>query len=101
MTLDKKEFEKPAEHNYEGQFTYVGCPPNRIYGSLNKTASIPYAFYWHYEAPDVAYGYVVANRQDHAFNKAFRQNDAILQRLTRVIWLWSRIRQYQAGTKAS
>lgn len=54
-------FEKPAGTNPIDQLRYVGRPLDRIDGPLKTTGSAPYAYEWHDEAPDVAYGYVVGS----------------------------------------
>ncbi|MBB3307866.1 MULTISPECIES: aldehyde oxidoreductase molybdenum-binding subunit PaoC [unclassified Enterobacter] len=52
-------FEKPAGNNPIDQLKVVGQPLNRIDGPLKTSGLAPYAYEWHGEAPDAAYGYVV------------------------------------------
>ncbi|ORM60941.1 xanthine dehydrogenase [Pantoea rodasii] len=54
-------FDKPAGSNPVDKLRYVGRPFDRIDGPMKTTGSAPYAYEWHDEAPDVAYGYVVAS----------------------------------------
>ena len=52
-------FEKPAGSNPIDQLKVVGQPLNRIDGPLKTSGLAHYAYEWHSEAPDAAYGYVV------------------------------------------
>lgn len=52
-------FEKPAGNNPIDQLKVVGQPLNRIDGPLKTSGLAHYAYEWHSEAPDAAYGYVV------------------------------------------
>ncbi|EJL87273.1 aldehyde oxidoreductase molybdenum-binding subunit PaoC [Pantoea sp. GM01] len=52
-------FEKPAGSNPIDQLKVVGQPLNRIDGPLKTSGLAHYAYEWHSEAPNAAYGYVV------------------------------------------
>ena len=52
-------FEKSAGNNPIDQLKVVGKPLNRIDGPLKTSGLAHYAYEWHQEAPDAAYGYVV------------------------------------------
>ncbi len=52
-------FEKPAGNNPIDQLNVVGQPLSRIDGPLKTSGLAHYAYEWHTEAPDAAYGYVV------------------------------------------
>jgi xanthine dehydrogenase YagR molybdenum-binding subunit len=52
-------FEKPAGNNPIDQLKVVGQPLNRIDGPLKTSGLAHYAYEWHSEASDAAYGYVV------------------------------------------
>ena len=52
-------FEKPAGNNPIDQLKVIGQPLNRIDGPLKTSGLAHYAYEWHREAPDAAYGYVV------------------------------------------
>lgn len=54
-------FEKPAGNNPIDQLKVVGKPLNRIDGPLKTSGLAQYAYEWHREAPDAAYGYVVGS----------------------------------------
>lgn len=52
-------FENPAKENPIDQLNVVGQPHDRIDGPLKTTGTAHYAYEWHDEQPDAAYGYVV------------------------------------------
>jgi xanthine dehydrogenase, molybdenum binding subunit apoprotein (EC 1.17.1.4) len=52
-------FDTPATANPIDRQRVVGQPLARIDGPLKTTGSAHYAYEWHAEAPDAAYGYVV------------------------------------------
>ena len=52
-------FDKPAGSNPIDRMRVVGQPRDRIDGELKTTGQARYAYEWHDEAPDVAYGYPV------------------------------------------
>ena len=54
-------FDKPAQENPIDQMNVVGRPHDRIDGPLKTTGTATYAYEWHKEAPDVAYGHVVGS----------------------------------------
>nr|WP_318381448.1 aldehyde oxidoreductase molybdenum-binding subunit PaoC [uncultured Enterobacter sp.] len=54
-------FDKPAGINPIDQLKVVSHPHDRIDGPLKTTGTAPYAYEWHNEAPNVAYGYVVGS----------------------------------------
>ena len=54
-------FDKPATNNPIDQLKVVGRPHDRIDGPLKTTGSATYAYEWHDEAPDAAYGHVVGS----------------------------------------
>lgn len=54
-------FENPAKENPIDQLKVVGRAHDRIDGPLKTTGSAHYAYEWHEEAPDAAYGYVVGS----------------------------------------
>ncbi len=54
-------FDKPAKNNPVDQLKVVGKPRDRIDGPLKTTGTAHYAYEWHDEMPDAAYGYVVGS----------------------------------------
>lgn len=54
-------FDKPAGQNPVDQMKVVGRPHDRIDGRLKTTGTAHYAYEWHEEAPDAAYGYVLGS----------------------------------------
>jgi xanthine dehydrogenase YagR molybdenum-binding subunit len=54
-------FDKPAGENPVDRLRVVGQPHDRIDGPLKTTGSAHYAYEWHDEAANVAYGYVVSS----------------------------------------
>lgn len=52
-------FDKPAQENPIDQLKVVGRPHDRIDGPLKTTGTASYAYEWHEEATNAAYGYVV------------------------------------------
>ncbi len=54
-------FDKPAGDNPIDKLRVVGHPHSRIDGPLKTTGTARYAYEWHREAPNVAYGYVVSS----------------------------------------
>ncbi|RYG13148.1 MAG: xanthine dehydrogenase family protein molybdopterin-binding subunit [Burkholderiales bacterium] len=52
-------FDTPATTNPIDQLKVVGQPVDRIDGPLKTTGTATYAYEWHDEVPDAAYGYVV------------------------------------------
>ncbi|WP_312979515.1 aldehyde oxidoreductase molybdenum-binding subunit PaoC [Atlantibacter sp.] len=54
-------FENPAQDNPVDQLKVVGRPHDRIDGPLKTTGTAHYAYEWHDEAPNAAYGYVVGS----------------------------------------
>lgn len=54
-------FENPAQDNPIDQLKVVGRAHDRIDGPLKTTGTAPYAYEWHDEAPNAAYGYVVGS----------------------------------------
>ncbi|WNN48589.1 aldehyde oxidoreductase molybdenum-binding subunit PaoC [Siccibacter colletis] len=54
-------FDKPATNNPIDQLKVVGRPHDRIDGPLKTTGTATYAYEWHDEAPDAAYGHVVGS----------------------------------------
>jgi len=54
-------FDKPATNNPIDQLKVVGHPHDRIDGPLKTTGTATYAYEWHDEAPDAAYGHVVGS----------------------------------------
>lgn len=54
-------FDKPAGDNPIDQLNVVGHPHDRIDGKLKTTGKAHYAYEWHEQAPNAAYGYVVGS----------------------------------------
>ncbi|MFQ3384524.1 xanthine dehydrogenase family protein molybdopterin-binding subunit [Escherichia coli] len=54
-------FDKPAGENPIDQLKVVGRPHDRIDGPLKTTGTARYAYEWHEEAPNAAYGYIVGS----------------------------------------
>jgi len=54
-------FDNPAQENPIDQLNEVGRPHDRIDGPLKTTGTAPYAYEWHDEAPNAAYGYVIGS----------------------------------------
>ncbi|ELY3457659.1 xanthine dehydrogenase family protein molybdopterin-binding subunit [Cronobacter sakazakii] len=54
-------FEKPATENPIDQQNVVGRPRDRIDGPLKTSGQATYAYEWHDEAPNAAYGHVVGS----------------------------------------
>lgn len=54
-------FENPAQDNPIDQLKVVGRAHDRIDGPLKTTGTAPYAYEWHDEAPNAAYGYVIGS----------------------------------------
>ncbi len=54
-------FDKPASENPIDRQNVVGQPRDRIDGPLKTTGSAHYAYEWHSEVDNVAYGYVVGS----------------------------------------
>ncbi|EOV9548223.1 aldehyde oxidoreductase molybdenum-binding subunit PaoC [Cronobacter sakazakii] len=54
-------FEKPATENPIDQQKVVGQPRDRIDGPLKTSGQATYAYEWHDEAPNAAYGHVVGS----------------------------------------
>ncbi|PLR33279.1 xanthine dehydrogenase [Chimaeribacter californicus] len=54
-------FDNPANDNPIDQLNVVGRPHDRIDGPLKTTGTAHYAYEWHDQVPDVAYGYVVGS----------------------------------------
>ncbi|EMD9274123.1 xanthine dehydrogenase family protein molybdopterin-binding subunit [Cronobacter malonaticus] len=54
-------FEKPATENPIDQQKVVGWPRDRIDGPLKTSGQATYAYEWHDEAPNAAYGHVVGS----------------------------------------
>ncbi|MER5005336.1 aldehyde oxidoreductase molybdenum-binding subunit PaoC [Atlantibacter hermannii] len=54
-------FETPAQDNPVDQLKVVGRPHDRIDGPLKTTGTAPYAYEWHDEVDNVAYGYVIGS----------------------------------------
>ncbi|ELY5938501.1 aldehyde oxidoreductase molybdenum-binding subunit PaoC [Cronobacter malonaticus] len=54
-------FEKPATENPIDQQKVVGRPRDRIDGPLKTSGQATYAYEWHDEAPNAAYGHVVGS----------------------------------------
>ncbi|EOW6734918.1 aldehyde oxidoreductase molybdenum-binding subunit PaoC [Cronobacter dublinensis] len=54
-------FDKPATQNPIDQQNVVGRPRDRIDGPLKTSGQATYAYEWHDEAPNVAYGHVVGS----------------------------------------
>ena len=52
-------FDKPASENAIDPQRVVGKPVDRIDGPLKTTGTATYAYEWHEEVPDAAYGYVI------------------------------------------
>lgn len=52
-------FDKPAAKNPVDQLKVVGKPVDRIDGPLKTTGKATYAYEWHEEVPDAAYGCIV------------------------------------------
>jgi xanthine dehydrogenase YagR molybdenum-binding subunit len=52
-------FDHPAKDNPIDQMKVVGQPHDRIDGPMKTTGTAHYAYEWHNEVPDVAYGYVL------------------------------------------
>ena len=52
-------FDKPAGENPIDQMKVVGRPHDRIDGPMKTTGTAPYAYEWHDQAPNAAYGYIV------------------------------------------
>lgn len=53
-------FETPAGTNPIDNLRYVGQPLDRVDGPLKTTGSATYAYEWHENVPDLAYGFIVA-----------------------------------------
>ncbi|EKK7714349.1 xanthine dehydrogenase family protein molybdopterin-binding subunit [Cronobacter dublinensis] len=54
-------FDKPATQNPIDQQNVVGRPRDRIDGPLKASGQATYAYEWHDEAPNAAYGHVVGS----------------------------------------
>ncbi|BDH45871.1 putative xanthine dehydrogenase YagR molybdenum-binding subunit [Salmonella enterica subsp. enterica serovar Choleraesuis] len=54
-------FDKPAGPNPIDRQKVVGLPHDRVEGRLKTTGTAHYAYEWHEEADDIAYGYVVGS----------------------------------------
>ncbi|WP_336295727.1 aldehyde oxidoreductase molybdenum-binding subunit PaoC [Cronobacter dublinensis] len=54
-------FDKPATQNPIDQQNVVGQPRDRIDGPLKASGQATYAYEWHDEAPNAAYGHVVGS----------------------------------------
>ncbi|EOL8958677.1 aldehyde oxidoreductase molybdenum-binding subunit PaoC [Cronobacter dublinensis] len=54
-------FDKPATQNPIDQQNVVGQPRDRIDGPLKTSGQATYAYEWHDEAPNAAYGHVVGS----------------------------------------
>lgn len=54
-------FDKPAGENPIDRLKVVGHPHDRIDGALKTTGTARYAYEWHEQAPNVAYGYIVGS----------------------------------------
>src|SRR4051812_47928806 len=54
-------FDTPATTNPIDQLKIVGKPVDRIDGPLKTTGNARYAYEWHDEVPNVAYGYIVGS----------------------------------------
>ncbi|EOY5378104.1 aldehyde oxidoreductase molybdenum-binding subunit PaoC [Cronobacter dublinensis] len=54
-------FDKPATQNPIDQQNVVGRPRDRIDGPLKTSGQATYAYEWHDEAPNAAYGHVVGS----------------------------------------
>lgn len=54
-------FDKPAGENPIDQLKVIGRPHDRIDGPLKTTGTARYAYEWHEEAPNAAYGYIVGS----------------------------------------
>ena len=54
-------FETPAGTNPIDQLKVIGKPTVRIDGPLKTTGTATYAYEWHEEVPDAAYGYIVGS----------------------------------------
>lgn len=54
-------FDNPAQENPIDQLNVVGRPHDRIDGPLKTTGTAPYAYEWHDEASNAAYGYVIGS----------------------------------------
>lgn len=54
-------FDKPAGANPIDQLKVVGLPHDRIDGPLKTTGTARYAYEWHDETPDAAYGYIIGS----------------------------------------
>ena len=54
-------FDKPAGENPIDRLKVVGRPHDRVDGPLKTTGKAHYAYEWHENAPNVAYGYVVGS----------------------------------------
>ncbi|WP_202302259.1 aldehyde oxidoreductase molybdenum-binding subunit PaoC [Dryocola clanedunensis] len=54
-------FDKPAGANPIDRLKVVGLPHDRIDGPLKTTGTARYAYEWHDETPDAAYGYIVGS----------------------------------------
>ncbi len=54
-------FDKPATQNLIDQQNVVGQPRDRIDGPLKTSGQATYAYEWHDEAPNAAYGHVVGS----------------------------------------
>ena len=54
-------FEHPAQDNPIDRLKVVGRPHDRIDGPLKTTGTAHYAYEWHDEVPNIAYGHVVGS----------------------------------------
>ncbi len=54
-------FDAPAGMNPIDQLKVIGKPTDRIEGPLKTTGIAKYAYEWHEEAPDAAYGHIVGS----------------------------------------
>ncbi len=54
-------FDNPAKENPIDRLRVVGQPHDRIDGPLKTTGTAHYAYEWHDEAPDAAYGYILGS----------------------------------------
>jgi len=54
-------FDRPAGANPIDQLKVVGLPHDRIDGPLKTTGTARYAYEWHDETPDAAYGYIIGS----------------------------------------
>src|SRR5947209_14481417 len=57
--VEAMRFDTPATTNPIDQLKVIGKPTDRIDGRFKTTGTAPYAYEWHDNVPNYAYGYIV------------------------------------------